>query len=244
MHSFTTPNNPQLPNLYCLIVAAGKGSRFGHEMPKQYLSINEQTLVQHCVDKLAQSRYVNRFVDKCHLVIASDDNLAQQLTWAMPMQFVIGGEERWQSVACGVAAIAHAGATEDDLVLIHDAARPCVKPADIDQVIQVALDEAFGAILATPVVDTLKQVGENQRIERTIDRQHLWQAQTPQVFRFGALREVLAEVTKQGLMITDEASGFEQLGYQVRVVAGSRNNIKLTYADDLALLTALLTNES
>ncbi len=239
-------------NLYCLIVGAGKGSRFGADTPKQYVTIDNQTVVQHCVAKLAQSSYVcnginnavtlgiNSSVEYCHLVIAEDDTLAKKLTWAMPMRFVIGGAERWQSVQAGVNAIADEGAKDDDLVLIHDAGRPCVNPQDIDKVIAMALTEPFGAILATPVVDTLKQVGEKQQIERTVDRQHLWQAQTPQVFRFGVLREVLSEVTQKGLMITDEASGFEQLGYPIKVVSGSRNNIKLTYPEDLQLLKALI----
>ncbi len=227
-------------NIYGLVVCAGSGSRFGGNLPKQYTRVADKTIAEHCIDRLAKSAYI----DNCHLVIAQDDSIAKTLSWAMPITFAIGGAERWQSVASGVQSIANTGANEQDLVVIHDSARPCVQVSDIDKVIEVALNEKYGAILATPVADTLKQVTDNKQIIKTIDRANLWQAQTPQVFRFGALQNVLARVRQQNIMITDEASGFEHLGYSIKVVAGSRNNIKITYPEDLAWLNFRLNSQT
>ncbi len=230
----------QKVNIHGLVVCAGYGSRFGSDLPKQYTCVANKTIAEHCIDKLAKSAYIN----DCHLVIAKNDTLAKTLSWAMPIRFAIGGTERWQSVQSGVQSIAETGAKEQDLVVIHDSARPCVQVSDIDKVIEVALNEKYGAILATPVADTLKQANADNQIIKTIDRTTLWQAQTPQVFRFGALQKVLEMVYQQNLMITDEASGFEYLGYPIQLVAGSRNNIKITYPEDLAWLDFHLQNQS
>lgn len=224
------------PTVYTMIVAAGNGSRYGADIPKQYIAISGQTMLQHSVAKLAKSKYI----DHCLLVIAKDDILAKTLNWDLPIHFCTGGVERWQSVMAGVAAIANAGAQANDLIVIHDAARPCVLPEDIDAVITSAMLEPYGAILATPVADTLKQVNDKGMIEQTVARDKLWQAQTPQVFRLGYLQKVLKAVAEQGIHITDEASGFEQLGYPIRIVEGSRSNIKLTYPSDLNLISMLL----
>lgn len=222
--------------VYAMIVAAGKGSRYGADVPKQYLQVAGKTVVEHSVAQLAKSKHVTN----CQLVIAKEDEVARQLAWALPMRFCIGGAERWHSVQAGVQAIIANGANEDDLILIHDAARPCVLADDIDRVVEAAMNEQYGAILATPVADTLKQVAANGMINKTIDRSQLWQAQTPQVFRVGYLQQVLNAVAEKGLHITDEASGFEQLGYAIRVVEGSRSNMKLTYPSDLAMVGFLL----
>ena len=175
----------------------------------------------------------------------------------------MGGAERWQSVQAGVKAIIEAGADDSDLVIIHDAARPAVPSHDIEQVIEAAMLEPYGAILATPVADTLKEsypqstaqselVGETPVVnltvsssphsyaKRTIDRRHMWQAQTPQVFRLGQLQKVLTYVAEHELTITDEASAFECLDLPIRLVTGSRQNIKLTYPDDAILLAAII----
>ena len=259
------------PNIHAMIVAAGRGSRFGASIAKQYTLLQGQTLLQHSVARLAESNYI----DQCLLVVAQDDSTAQTLSFALPIYYAIGGTERWQSVQAGVEAMINAGADESDLVVIHDAARPAVPTYDIDAVIQAAMLEPYGAILATPVADTLKQsyIASNtlstsayeaplslQQLntqpelansqsgydtlhtyaQKTIDRSHMWQAQTPQVFRLGQLQQVLNYVTEHNLAITDEASAFEHLELPIRLVTGSRQNIKLTYPDDIILLTAIL----
>ena len=260
------------PRIHTMIVAAGRGSRFGASIAKQYTKLQGQTLLQHSVARLAASAYI----DKCLLVIAEDDNTAQTLNFSLPIQYAIGGTERWQSVQMGVDAIIDASADESDLIVIHDAARPAVPAHDIDAVIQAAMQEPYGAILATPVADTLKQSymakaalpnqvfdNDNQLnvqtehtnpqsndnalhayAQKTIDRSGMWQAQTPQVFRLGQLKNVLTYVAEHNLAITDEASAFEYLELPIRLVAGSRQNIKLTYPDDAMLLTAILNAQS
>jgi len=245
------------PAVHAMIVAAGRGSRFGASIAKQYTLLQEQTLLQHSVARLACSPYI----DKCLLVVAIDDSTAHTLNFALPIHYAIGGAERWQSVQAGVESITNMGANDSDLVLIHDAARPAVPSSDIDQVIEAAMTESYGAILATPIADTLKQscmlaktepesltdsIKDNKHsyIKQTVDRSNMWQAQTPQVFRLGELREVLDYVAKHQLIITDEASAFEYLNLPIRLVAGSRQNIKLTYPDDAILLTAILAAQA
>ncbi len=235
------------PHIHAMIVAAGQGSRFGASIAKQYVMLGKQTLLQHTVAALATSHYI----DSCLLVIAKDDNTAQTLSFALPVWYTYGGAERWQSVRAGIDAIIARGAKADDLVLIHDAARPAVPSEDIERVISAAKQEAYGAILATPVADTLKQAKRQQQPKldtgsvndyavHTIDRTNIWQAQTPQVFRVKQLCNVLDQVKAQSLSITDEASAFEYLQYPIRLVVGSRQNIKLTYPSDEQLLNALL----
>lgn len=245
-----------------MIVAAGRGSRFGAPKPKQYVQICGQTLLQLSVARLATSTYI----DHCLLVIAADDNRAQTLEFAMPVSFTQGGAERWQSVHLGVEAIIKQGAGDDDLILIHDAARPSVPTTDIERVIAAAMNEPYGAILAVPAADTLKQAqklddhllnnhlltsttnrsisdhskNDSYYTQATIDRSCIWQAQTPQVFRLGQLREMLSQVAKHNLNITDEASAFEQLNLPIRLISGSRQNIKLTFSDDALLITAII----
>ena len=259
-----------------MIVAAGRGSRFGAPQPKQYLHLQGQTLLQLSVARLATSSYI----EHCLIVIAADDTRAQALAFAMPVSFAHGGMERWQSVSFGVDAIIKQGASDDDLILIHDAARPTVPTADINQVIKAAISEPYGAILATPVADTLKQAQpqptthsrlnsqsivpiisadvsadlvadklasdktDSYYTQSTLDRSHIWQAQTPQVFHLSHLRRVLDYVAEHHLSITDEASAFEQLNLPIRLVVGSRQNIKLTYPDDALLITAIINMQT
>lgn len=242
------------PRIHAMIVAAGRGSRFGASIAKQYTVLQGQTLLQRSVARLACSQYI----DQCLLVVAADDSMARALNFAMPVYYTNGGTERWQSVQAGVKAISKSGADDSDLVVIHDAARPAVPSLDIDQVIEAAMAEPYGAILATPVADTLKvsftaselvqQELDESRVntyaKRTIDRSNMWQAQTPQVFRLGQLRKVLNHVSDHQLAITDEASAFEYLNLPIRLVTGSRQNIKLTYPEDAILLAAILNAQS
>lgn len=235
------------PKVHAMVVAAGRGSRFGASIAKQYVVIQDQTLLQHSVARLADSDYI----DKCLLVIAADDDTAQTLDFALPIHYATGGADRWQSVLAGLEALIAAGANDTDLVLIHDAARPAVPRQDIKAVITAAMLEPYGAILATPVADTLKRSVSHidkdindiaHYVEQTVDRSQMWQAQTPQVFRASQLRKVLAYIATQNISITDEASAFEYLNLPIRLVTGSRQNIKLTYPEDATILTAILNS--
>ena len=220
--------------IFGLIVAAGRGSRFGGDIPKQYHKIGDKTVLEHSVARLNLPMITDLTV-----VVAKDDAYARQLNlpFDRTVYFADGGDERWQSVWAGVQAIRERGADDNDWVLIHDAARPCLPSDDLIALCQS--DEKYGAILATPVVDTLKKVN-NQQIEQTVDRSQLWQALTPQMFRLKALEQVLIKVHQDGLMITDEASAFELAGLPIGIVPASRSNMKLTHADDLPIIQAIL----
>lgn len=236
----STVNSNTSPKIFSLIVAAGKGSRFGSTIPKQYTPVQGKTIVEQSVKALACSEQIHHV----YLVIASDDTVARNLDFPVPVTYVEGGVERWQSVQAGVEAIFDAGAEAEDLILIHDAARPCVLAKHIDSVIEAARLHPYGAILGVPVADTLKKVDSAGNIQATIDRSGLWQAQTPQVFRAAKLRQVLSYVEQHDLMITDEASAFEALGHPIKIVAGNNQNLKLTYAEDLILIETILSKQS
>ena len=246
--------------VHALIVAAGTGSRYGGAVPKQYQLIAAKPLLVHTLARLAVDE-----IGDVTLVLSKTDTRADELmsefeaAIGRSIRCAVGGDERWQSVANGVAAISAAGAHDSDWVLIHDAARPCLPKMDLLALIDRlnTLDAAVfadalsakiqavdianysAAILATPVVDTLKQVIDGQ-ISHTVSRDGLWQALTPQAFRLGQLKMVLAWVANTGKQITDEASAFEMMGLPVAIVTGSRMNMKLTYAEDLALITLIL----
>lgn len=228
-----------MTGVFALVVSAGRGSRFGGELPKQYLPIDlptgTTTVLQLSLNALAKSADIKR----CTVVIAQDDTIAKTLNFALPCEFVVGGEERWQSVANGVAHIAKT-AQGDDLILIHDGARPCLNPSDLQNVIDTAKTEPNGAILGVPVADTLKLV-QNGQIIKTTDRTDLWHAQTPQVFRVGKLLQVIDFIQKNNQLITDEAQGFEALNLPIKMVQGSPTNLKLTHQHDLPLMMAVLS---
>ena len=133
------------PQVFSLIVAAGKGSRFGSDTPKQYTAVHGKTILQQSVAALSSSSYIKQLL----LVIAKDDNVAKNLDFSLPVTFTYGGAERWQSVQAGVEAVFAAGAKDEDLILIHDAARPCVLAQHIDLVIQAAMQHPYGAILGS-----------------------------------------------------------------------------------------------
>ncbi|WP_227431212.1 2-C-methyl-D-erythritol 4-phosphate cytidylyltransferase [Psychrobacter sp. I-STPA6b] len=231
----------QTPQVHTLVVAAGKGSRFGAERPKQYTSLLGKPVLLHSLEKLSRSQ----FIEHVFLVIAKDDAYAQTLNYPLAVTTVYGGAERWLSVMAGVEAIWQQPDSNDaDLVLIHDAARPAVMPEHIDAVIETAAQVEYGAILGVPVVDTMKQVARDSNIIQTVDRQNLWQAQTPQVFRLGVLRDMLHRMSESDGVITDEASGFERLGLPIKIVEGSRLNIKMTHPEDVKLLEAILNSEN
>lgn len=252
-------------NVHALVVAAGSGSRFGGNIPKQYLPIDDKCVLQHSIKALA----CHDDIKNCTLVVAKNDEMAGTLDFALPVRIVVGGMYRWQSVANGVRKISET-AGPNDLVLIHDAARPCLLPKDLAAVIAAARLETYGAILAVPVSDTLKLgCKDTCYVQNTVSREQLWQVQTPQVYRLGKLLKVLdfiaknqrpvrrklnhdePPLTEQGfdeqpphkipiLAITDEAMGFEALGFAIRLVRGSASNLKLTYEGDMAMVKALL----
>ncbi|HAF37777.1 MAG TPA: 2-C-methyl-D-erythritol 4-phosphate cytidylyltransferase [Gammaproteobacteria bacterium] len=214
-------HNP-LSRLYVVVPAAGTGQRMGSAVPKQYLELNSgQTVLGMTVSKL-QSLRPERLVVALHAADTWFDDLHLS-----GVDRVVGGENRAASVLSALTAI---DARDDDLILVHDAVRPCVRVADINRLIDLARDHAEGALLATPVIDTLKRVTD-QQVTATVDRSQLWQAQTPQIFRFELLKRALLAAPAA----TDEASAVEALGILPRICRGRADNLKITTNEDLAM---------
>ncbi|MDC1102203.1 2-C-methyl-D-erythritol 4-phosphate cytidylyltransferase [Pseudomonadales bacterium] len=217
-----------LSRLYVVVPAAGTGQRMGSAVPKQYLELNSgQTVLGMTVSKL-QSLRPERLVVALHAADTWFDDLHLS-----GVNRVVGGENRAASVLSALTAI---DARDDDLILVHDAVRPCVRVADINRLIDLARDHAEGALLATPVIDTLKRVTD-QQVTATVDRSQLWQAQTPQIFRFELLKRALLAAPAA----TDEASAVEALGILPRICRGRADNLKITTNEDLAMARFLVS---
>ncbi|MEO8143688.1 MAG: 2-C-methyl-D-erythritol 4-phosphate cytidylyltransferase [Betaproteobacteria bacterium] len=226
---------------YALIPAAGAGSRLRGAMPKQYLPLAGRPMLWHAVKSMCEAPVENVFV-----VLAPDDKEFAQLDWSAfagklePLY--CGGETRRDTVYNGMVA-ATAAVDTDDWLLVHDAARPCLPKQDLANLIRETRDDGVGGILALPVSETVKKAGKDEagvrRVTATEDRSQFWLAQTPQMFRFGLLMEALK---KAKTAVTDESGAVEQMGLRPRLVTGSRENIKVTFAEDMKIAAAILEN--
>lgn len=224
--------------LWLIVPAAGQGRRMGADRPKQYLNIAEQTIFAHTLRRLHAAFPAARLV----LCLDSDDR------WFDPAwvpfehwQRVSGGGERMHSVLNALQAIA---AQDNDLVMVHDVARPCVTTPDLHALYHAASQHPDGALLAMPVADTMKRASAEQCSVDTVPRDGLWHALTPQSFRFSLLRYALEHAVETRRVVTDEASAVEALGKLPQLVSGRRDNIKVTHPDDLVLATAILTSQA
>ena len=224
------------PKLWVILPAAGSGSRFSKTELKQYQMIQERTVLEHTVARLNQLP-LRGYV----LAIGEQDNVAKTLPFSSleKAHFCLGGAERVNSVLNALTYLSQI-ASENDWVLVHDAARPCVSQDCLQQLVNTAITNDQAAILAIPVRDTLKRVVTNFDIEETVDRSMLWQAQTPQMAKLGVLNRAIQQALKDGATITDEASALEHIGEPVSVVQGRSDNIKITYPDDLELARLIL----
>ena len=224
---------------YALLPCAGAGSRAGQPQPKQYARLAGQRLVDHT---LAALRQVSALSGIGVVVSPHDRELHSPDPWVRIWH--VGGATRAESVHNGLLALQGAGARPQDWVLVHDAARCLVTPADVQRLIDACQDDPVGGLLAWPVPDTLKEAApacEPARVLRTVGRSDKWLAQTPQMFRWQDLWQALQAARPQGYAgITDEASALEALGAQPRLVRGSALNLKVTYPEDFALAEALL----
>lgn len=228
-------------NIYPLVVAAGTGSRFGGELPKQYVRIANKSVLAHSISRLNHPA-----LSALTLVLSAEDAWVDQVlpeiqaSFALPIHLAIGGAERWQSVMSGLTKICQNGAKDNDWVLIHDAARPCLPKADLQKMIdKIHTDDASAIILASAVVDTLKYATDG-RISHTVDRRNLWQSLTPQAFKINLLKDAFEFVMTHDIDITDEAAACEAMGVAVHMIAASRMNIKLTHPEDLSLIAGLV----
>lgn len=216
-----------------LIPCAGSGARFGGTLPKQYVKIGAKTILEHTVDAFLQVEEISEII----IVVNANDNVINDIS-ALKNHVTIlkvGGKTRANTVLNGLN---HLTLADKDWVLVHDAARCCIEPELIKKQIAELRNDDVGGILAIPVTDTVKVVNSGI-ISATLDRNTVYLAQTPQMFRYGVLKQALStHYNVPG--ITDEASSVEKLGLPVRVINGSVSNIKVTYAEDLTTVQNIL----
>lgn len=217
---------------WALVPAAGVGSRMGADIPKQYLSIANKTIIEHTLGRLLSVSALQKIV----VAIAPEDPYWPKLSLNSHSRLIVadGGAERCHSVLNGLRVLADT-VDENDWVLVHDVARPCVRISDIYKMMDALADHPVGGILAMPVRDTMKRGDNEGNIIETVDRNHLWHALTPQMFRLGVLKRSLESALEKGALVTDEASAMELAGHIPKLVEGARDNIKVTFKSDLAL---------
>lgn len=230
------------PEVIAVLPAAGIGKRMQTDCPKQYLTIGKKTILEYAIDTLLYHPRIKLII----VVINSQDDRFQSLAIAhhTKIQVVYGGEQRADSVMAGLQQ-AEQYINQSSWVLVHDAARPCLHPDDLDKLLAVIERSEMGGILAMPVRDTMKRAEASPAvINQTLERQQLWHALTPQIFPFALLKDCLSAGIEKGVEITDEASALEYYGYQPLLIKGRSDNIKITYPEDLALAEFYLTRRN
>ena len=226
--------------IWIVVPAAGVGRRFGGDTPKQHQKLLGKSVIEHTLERLLELKDAQIVV-----AVSPADTQWQQLSvFQSPrIQTTVGGDERADSVRLALETL-QGKAKQDDWVLVHDVARPCVRVKDIENLLTQLASHTVGGILATPVSDTVKRVlkrtAHQSDIDSTEDRSQLWAAQTPQMFRYALLLESLLTAVKQQHQPTDESAAIEQLGYKPCVVEGSRDNIKITRLEDMAIAEAIM----
>ena len=220
------------PRFFALIPCAGNGSRAGTSGPKQYERVGGQPMVWHTLSAFAGVKRIARTL----VVVAEGDGFFERNPTTSALVVPCGGATRAASVANGLRELRRAGAVDADWVLVHDAARCLITPTLIDRLIDACSEDEVGGLLAHPLADTLK-IGEGGRVAGTVDRGNKWQAQTPQMFRLGMLRQALEAA---GDRVTDESSAIEAMGLKPLLVEAGGHNFKVTYPEDFAMAEAVL----
>ncbi len=223
--------------VHALIPAAGRGTRFGGSVMKQYLPVCGKAVLAHTISLFQ----FHPMISGITVILSEDDQWFESSVGnlAAAVETVSGGETRSQSVRNGLQHVIE-NHPDCDWVLVHDAARPCLSPVSLDRLLEQGLQSPDGAILAMPLGDTLKRAGDDQEIAATVDRSGLWAAQTPQLFPTETLAKAIDAAHRDGRELTDEASAMEFAGARPRLVMGSVANIKITHPSDLAIAEALL----
>ena len=224
--------------IWAIVPAAGRGTRFGGDMPKQYLDVAGQPLLLHALQALLAHPAVQGAV----VALAEGDVHwpGWQVLADKPVVTCIGGSERADSVLAALAALPES-VRPDDFVLVHDAARPNLRFEDLEQLLNRGRNDPVGAILAAPVRDTLKRAGDDGGIDGTEPRERLWRALTPQLFRRLQLTRALEAARDAGHAVTDESMAMELQGHRPLLVEGGEDNLKVTTAADLALFEFILS---
>jgi len=225
------------PRHFAIVPAAGTGNRMGADRPKQYLPLLGKPLIHHALAVLCAAPEI----DRVFVVLSVGDAEWGRYDWSplgpKLVPLFCGGATRADSVLGGLRAIS-GEAQQSDWVLVHDAARPCLAPWHIEKLVRELAHDEVGGLLAVPVADTLKRADDHRRVSATVARDSLWQAQTPQMFRYVMLRRALEEADQ----VTDEASAIEAAGLHPRLVEGDATNLKVTFPLDLHLAEWILTN--
>lgn len=226
-----------MSSIWAVVPAAGSGRRMAAEVPKQYLKLNGLPILEHTLRALLACPDIRGVF----VVLDPADRRADTIpSLADPrVSTALGGAERADSVLSGLQAIA-GQASDQDWVLVHDAARPCLSVSSLHSLITSCLYEGVGAVMAQASVDTLKRISDDNRITETIDRSVIWRAQTPQMFRLGELQSALSEALAAGTAITDESMAMELAGYPVSILEGPATNIKVTLPTDLEFAEIIL----
>lgn len=223
---------------WAIIPAAGTGRRMDSEIPKQYLCLNNTTVLEASLSCFLRHPKIVGVI----VALNTDDQHWNNLsvTRCEKIHTVAGGKTRADSVNNAIKYLENTQAEDDDYVLVHDAARPCLRYSDLLQLISQLEEDEVGGILASPVNDTLKTSYENDVVSKTLDREFTWRAFTPQMFRLRHLRNAMYHCTTKNIEITDEASAIEVMGLPVKLVKGQSDNIKLTHAEDLDIAEIIL----
>ena len=228
-----------MPKVHLVLPAAGVGKRFGSATPKQYVEINGKTVFEWTLRALSNIDLVDQRIVALH---PSDAN-AKNILYRYPeYQTVVGGHERSNSVLNALRKLSTTQSTLD-WVLVHDIARPCIRPTDVVSLIQHCIDTGVGSVLGRPMTDTIKQINDHGQWQ-TIDRSTLWSVQTPQCFQLGMLISALEFCEQHNIAVTDEASAIEALQGTLQIIKGAADNIKLTHAEDAALIAHYLNQQN
>lgn len=228
-------------DIWAIVPAAGVGTRMRTGVPKQYLSVLGRSVILHTLDRLCSYPRLRGVL----VGLAVGDSFWALLTVPKFTNFLgsfVGGPVRAKTVLNGLAALAPY-AREDDWVMVHDAVRPCVRHLDLERLVNAAFAQADGALLATPVADTVKRAGDDGRVRETVSRSGLWRALTPQMFPLRRLRDALNAALTRDEDVTDESAAMERLGARPTIVEGHPDNIKITQPTDLALAELVLKRQ-
>ena len=237
--------------IWAILPAAGIGQRMGSKIPKQYLAVNGAPVISWALRRLAAVAAIEKLVVVLHpadthwkqlnvgagLIDANSAALTEER-----LQYAIGGDERYQSVLNGLNFI-EPEAKADDWVLVHDAVRPCVRSTDIEKLIRELENHPVGGLLGAPVDNTLKRVDQDFEVATTVDRSDLWNAFTPQMFRYEILKKAIQQAVVLHARITDEASAIERLGATPKMILGNKDNIKITHDVDLLMASNILKSQ-
>ena len=226
-----------MSSVWVVVPAAGSGRRMAAEVPKQYLKLNGVPILEHTLRALLACPDIRGVM----VVLDPSDRRADAIpSLSDPrVSTAAGGAERADSVLAGLQAVS-LEASEQDWVVVHDAARPCVSVALLHSLITACVSENVGAVMAQPSVDTLKRISDDNRVVETLDRKAIWRAQTPQMFKLGELSVALSEALANDIAITDESMAMERAGYPVSILEGPSTNIKVTLPADLEFAEIIL----